>query len=187
VNDQQLIDYCGKRCQALNCQFEGCTYARMFELAGKPHALLHINGLVPKKMYAMRDEMQRLVDLARKRLARPAGGLPIKRGRAYRDVNGEIRQVLDMPPHGRSNIVIWRSATESGQTHLKEFQERALEEVTHESLEKHAQGQHKADEALCHETRQEQIEAFADVDREDGDSACCIRRPLPQDENEAQN
>ena len=86
-------------------------------------------------MYAMRDEMQRLVDLARKRLARPAGGLPIKRGRAYRDVNGEIRQVLDMPPHGRSNIVIWRSATENGQTHLKEFQEWALEEVTHESLE----------------------------------------------------
>lgn len=135
VNDQQLIDYCGKRCQALNCQFEGCTYARMFDLAGEPRVLRHVTELVPKKMYAIRDEMQRLVDLARKRMARPAGGLPIKRGRAYRGVNGEIRQVYDMPPHGRSHIVLWRDVTGERHTHLKEFQEWALEEVTHESLE----------------------------------------------------
>jgi hypothetical protein len=125
VNDRQLIEYCERLCKGKGL-FAGDRVNRMIELAGKPK---WIAPVAKGAIHAMRQEMELLIGLAKKRLERPAGGLKIEIGRAYRDVNGEVRQVVDMPPHHRSFGVKWVSATDSGQMRLEAFREWAMEEV----------------------------------------------------------
>jgi hypothetical protein len=130
MNDMQLIDYCDKHCKTPKALFAAWRVNRMIELAGSPRGFA---PLLKHEFQQMHGSMQILVDLARKRLARPAGGLHIKIGSAYRDVNGEVRQVVDMPPRHRSFDVMWRGAGEAtGSMRLADFQEWALEEVRHE-------------------------------------------------------
>lgn len=136
MKDAQLIDYCAQRCEAINCQFEGRVFARMFQLAGEPRAARQtVESLIPRKLYALREEMLALLDLAKRRAARPVGGLKIEAGRAYRDVNGDVRYVIEVKNFGNP-IVLWdidRQPRSSRPTSpLKEFQEWALEEVTDE-------------------------------------------------------
>lgn len=128
MTDAQLIDYCDAHCKTAKALFAAWRVNRMIELAGSPRSY---SPLLKHEFRQMHGEMQTLVDLARKRLARPAGGIQIKRGRVYRDVNGDIRRVVDLPPHGRTVDVIWQE-TIDGPTHtarLADFQEWALEEV----------------------------------------------------------
>ncbi|WP_147376786.1 hypothetical protein [Noviherbaspirillum saxi] len=133
MTDQQLIDHCGRRCQAINCQFEGRAFQRMYELAGKPRAYAEVADLVPRKLYAMREDMQALVDFAFKRQARPAGGLKIEVGHAYRDVNGDVRYVYAHVKRFKSEAVLWGETPKQGIQYsmalLAEFKEWALEEV----------------------------------------------------------
>ncbi|MFC7515068.1 hypothetical protein ACFQUU_08635 [Herbaspirillum sp. GCM10030257] len=133
MTDQELIDYCDKRCKSINCQFEGRTFERMFQLAGKPRKYQAVADLVPRKLYSMRDEMEALVHFAFKRMARPKGGLDIEAGRVYRDVNGDVRYVFAVVPRLESWTVIWNSTPErtaSGPTtRLSEFKDWALEEL----------------------------------------------------------
>lgn len=124
MNDKQLIEYCGRLCDGKGL-FHSTNINRMIELAGNPRAY-------PPATYGfhtMPEQMRILVDLARKRMARPAGGLKIEVGRSYRDVNGEVRKVVDMPPHHRSCGVKWVSATDSGYARLEKFRDDSVEEI----------------------------------------------------------
>lgn len=130
MREWHFINTCEYDCQQPKALFAAHRVNRMIRLAGSPKAFpLVLDG----RFYTMREEMQQLVDLARKRAARPVNGLTIKVGKAYRDVNGETRYVLDMPPRDRSFAVIWSdipNPTFAGTyTRLDEFKEWALEEV----------------------------------------------------------
>jgi hypothetical protein len=144
LNDKQLIDYCENLCRGLKALIAGSRINRMIKLAGEPKGY---EPVTPGQFFEMRESMQKLVDLARKRLARPAGGLRIQRGRGYADVNGEVRYVISIVPRMTGFGVLWDSipayeswsdhraitARESrphGHMRLEEFQEWALEEVT---------------------------------------------------------
>lgn len=133
MTDQEFIDYCEKRTNSLNCQFEGRAFTRMFALAGKPRAYAAVEQLVPRKMYSMRDEMEALVHLAFRRATRPAGGLKIQPGRAYRDVNGDVRHVFEVIKSFDKPLVVWDMTPKRGPScrtaPLQDFQEWALEEI----------------------------------------------------------
>lgn len=127
MTDDQLIKYCDAHCKTAKALFAAWRVNRMIELAGNP---IRFPRLLGGEFRQMHGEMQELVDLARKRKARPEGGLPIKVGRWYRGVNGDVRRVVDMPPHHRSYDVVWQSALEAptSSCRLLEFQDWALEE-----------------------------------------------------------
>lgn len=127
MTDEQLIEHCLKKCRAPKPLFAAWRVKRMIGLAGNPRAFDEfIDG---RSFYTMTDEMETLVELAKRRRARPATGLNIKVGNAYKDVNGDVRKVVNMPPHGRSFDVIWEGATGRGQSSLADFKEWSLEEV----------------------------------------------------------
>lgn len=126
MTDKQLIGYCERLCNGKGI-FAGDRVNRMIELAGKPK---WIAPVARGAMHAMRQEMELLIDLAKKRMARPVGGIKIEIGHSYRDVNGEVRKVVDMSPLHRSFNVKWVSAAgEIGFARLEQFQEGAVEEV----------------------------------------------------------
>lgn len=127
MNDKDLIQYCADKAESAKPLFAAWRVERMIKAAGNPKAFA--NFIDGRQFYMMAVEMQALVELAKKRAARPAGGLPIKAGHAYRDVNGEVRKVTDMPPHGRTRTVLWIGANDKGESRLEDFQDWALEEV----------------------------------------------------------
>lgn len=129
MNDRQFIDYCADKC-AKKALFVGKSINRMIRLAGNPRAY----QLVPEgRAVTMREEMQRLVDLARLRIVLQTCPLDIRVDRVYEDVNGDRRLVVDMAPHGRTGYdVDWVPVPghERKTSSLREFKAWAVKDVS---------------------------------------------------------
>lgn len=105
TTDTQLIDYCDRHCKTPKALFAAWRVNRMTELAGFPAGFER--DLPDNGFHQMHERMQLLVDYARMRLARPAGGLEIKAGSAYQGCDGEVRHVVALHAHGRHGAVTW--------------------------------------------------------------------------------
>ena len=104
MTDAKLIEYCAAHCKTPKALFAAWRVNRMIALAGCPKAFPEV---LDGTFHTMRDEMLRLVDLARIRMALPKDGLNIKAGRAYRGVDADVRHVIEVPPHLQGFGVVW--------------------------------------------------------------------------------
>ncbi|HYD58927.1 MAG TPA: hypothetical protein VEC35_01135 [Noviherbaspirillum sp.] len=142
MTDMELINYCDKHCKTPKALFAAWRVNRMIDLAGCPNGY---EKLLDNAFATMRGEMQVLVDLARKRMARPNGGFHVEVGKAYRGVNGDVRYVIDIHPRFQHTAVTWdsqprtanyfeqsRTDRPNGTMPLRDFKEWALEEFAYE-------------------------------------------------------
>ena len=67
--DVDLIGYCEIHCQTERALFNGQHVNRMLELAGRPKG--YVRSVEPSGFYSIHENMARLCQLARERIANP--------------------------------------------------------------------------------------------------------------------